>query len=211
MTRFALHGMWPSGPSYKVGLMLAVTQTPHDYIHVDLAAGEQRRDAFLAKNRFGLVPVLEDREANITLSESSVILQYLSEVTGQYGGATRQSHLQAREWQSWAVMSLAFPIYRVRSAKLGFLEIPEAVTAFNSDAAMRNLAQFDGLLEGHDWLVGDAPSFADIDLYAITGFAPQAQIDMDPYPNVRRWMENVASLRGFFSIATGLPKESVTA
>ena len=58
MTRFTLHGIFASGPTYKVGLMLNLTGTPYDYEHVDLRSGAHKADAFLAKNRYGLPDTL---------------------------------------------------------------------------------------------------------------------------------------------------------
>lgn len=211
MARFTLHGMWPSGPSYKVGLMLSLTGTAHAYEHVDLRAGAQRTDAYLAKNRFGKVPVLEDHEAGFCLSESAVILQYLAEVTGKFAGATPLENLRAREWQSWGVIGLASGIYRTRAAKLGFFDFPEAVTASNEREAKQGLETFDKHLEGKSWLVGEGATIADIDLYAMVCYAPQAQIDLSPHANVTAWMVRVEALPGFLALDPGLPKESVAA
>ncbi len=211
MARFTLHGMWLSGPCYKVGLMLGVTGHPFDYVHVDLAAGEQHGAPFLGRNRFGKVPVLEDHEAGISLCESSVILQYLAEVTGMLGGVNYQENLRAREWQSWAVMTLALPIYRARAAQLGFFEFPMAVTQANIANAKDNLGALDQLIGDSNWLVGNQVTIADIELYAIVGYAPQAGIPLEPWANITRWMGQMTGVAGFLPIETGLPKQSAAA
>lgn len=211
MARFTLHGMWPSGPCYKVGLMLSLTGTPYDYTHVDLMQGEQRAEAYLAKNRFGKVPCLEDHEAGLCLSESAVILQYLADLTGKFGGANKADSLAAREWQSWGITALASGIYRTRAARLGFFKFAEDVTAANEAEARQGLSQFDGFLDGRDWLVGDAPTIADIDLYAMVVYAPQAKIDLSPFQHVTAWMARLEALPHFLNLDPGLPKESVAA
>lgn len=211
MARFTLHGMWPSGPTYKAGLMLALTGTPHNYVHVDLSAGEQRTNAYLAKSRFGKVPALEDHEAGFSICESAVILQYLSQETGQFGASSEIDHLRLREWQSWAITALAHGIYRVRAARLGFFQMPDAVTDANEAEARNGLTTLDGLLQDRTWLETGAPTFADIDLYAVVAYAPQAKIDLTPYRHVARWMAAVEGLPGFKGVETLLPKESVSA
>ncbi len=60
--RFVLHGLFRSGPTYKVGLMLALAGEPFDYVHVDLPTGEHKQPDYLAKQRFGQVPLLVDRQ-----------------------------------------------------------------------------------------------------------------------------------------------------
>lgn len=211
MTRFTLHGMWPSGPSYKAGLMLRLTGTPYNYVHVDLREGAQRSAPHLARSRFGKVPALEDHELGLCVCESSVILQYLAEVTGQFLGSGLADNLRIREWQSWAVTGLATGLYRTRAARLGFFQFPEAVTAGNEAEARAGLGVLDSHLADLDWLVAGKPTIADIDLYAIAGYAPQAGIDLEPYPNVRRWMGNMQGLPGFAGVEDGLPRESVAA
>ncbi len=211
MTRFTLHGMWPSGPSYKVGLMLRLTGTPHSYVHVDLRTGAHRGEAHLARSRFGKVPALEDHELGLCLCESSVILQYLAEVTGQFLGSGLADNLRIREWQSWAVTGLATGLYRTRAARLGFFQFHEAVMAANEAEAKSGLQTLNAHLANLDWLVASKPTIADIDLYAIAGYAPQAGLDLEPYPHVRRWMSNMQGLPGFAGVEDCLPPESVTA
>lgn len=208
MIRYTLYGMWPSGPAYKVGLMLSLTGTPFVYKHVNLMDGEQRSAAYLEKNRFGKVPALEDGEAGLCLVESSVIIDYLADETGQFAGKDRAERLRAREWQFWGAGQLANGIYRTRASKMGFFQVPDDVAAANEQAGVEALAALDGHLDGKDWLVGDAATIADIDLYAIAGYASQAQMDLSHHANIRRWMANVEGLDGFLSIEQGLPKES---
>lgn len=211
MARYTLHGMWPSGPTYKVGLMLRLTNTPHDYEHVDLRSGAHKADAFLAKNRYGQVPVLEDHQADVCLSQSSVILDYLADETGQFGGKDRADRLRAREWQFWAAGPLAIGIYRTRAVKLGLFKFAEDVQAANLQSALGALKELDGLLAGRTWLVGAGPTIADIDIYGIAGYAGQAQIDLQPFGNVRKWMARVEGLPGFRGPQDCLPQASVKA
>jgi len=211
MTRYTLHGIFASGPTYKVGLMLNLTGTPYDYVHVDLRSGAHKADAFLAKNRYGQVPVLEDHEKDMCLCQSSVILDYLADETGQFGGKDRAERLRAREWQLWGAGQLTTGIYRTRAMKLGFFTFPEQVAEANLNAANGALKELNGLLDGRDWLVGGGVTIADLDIYGIVAYAPQAQIDLGAYPHVRRWMSRVEALPRFKSVDAALPKESTKA
>mgnify|MGYP003633973996 FL=1 len=211
MTRYTLHGIFASGPTYKVGLMLHMTSTPFDYVHVDLRSGAHKADAFLAKNRYGQVPVLDDHEKDMCLCQSSVILDYLADETGRFGGKDRAERLRAREWQLWGAGQLTTGIYRTRALKLGFLQFPEQVAEANFNAANGALKELNGLLDGRDWLVGAGPTIADLDIYGIAAYAPQAQVDLANYAHLRRWMAKVEALPGFKNVDTALPKESVKA
>lgn len=211
MTRFTLHGIFASGPTYKVGLMLNLTGTPYDYEHVDLRSGAHKADAFLAKNRYGQVPVLEDKEKGECLCQSSVILDYLADETGKFGGKDRSSRLRAREWQLWGAGALTTGIYRSRALKLGFFTFPEQVAEANFQMGTNALKELNTLLEGKDWLVGAGPTIADIDIYGIAAYGPQAGIDLSAYPTLRKWMARVEALPGFKDVNSCLPMQSVKA
>lgn len=211
MTRFTLHGIFASGPAYKVGLMLTLTGTPFSYEHVDLRSGAHKADAFLAKNRYGQVPVLEDHDKKECLCQSAVILDYLADETGQFGGATRSERLRAREWQLWGAGQISTGIYRTRASKLGFFQFPEQVAEANLTAALNGLKELNELLDGKTWLVGSGATIADLDIYGIAAYSGQAQIDLKAYSNVRKWMARIEGLPRFKGINDLLPQQSVKA
>ena len=69
-----------SGHSHRAELMLSLLGIDAEIFDVDLAAGEHKGAAFLAKNRFGQVPVLEDGKH--TIADSNGILVYLASKYG---------------------------------------------------------------------------------------------------------------------------------
>ena len=211
MARFTLHGHNISGPTYKVGLMLSLTGTPFNYEHVDLRSGANKADVFLAKNRYGQVPVLEDHEKNECLCQSSVILDYLADETGKFGGKDRSSRLRAREWQFWGAGALSTGVYRTRAAKLGIFSFPEQVVEANLQLGHLALKELNRLLDGRDWLVGAGPTIADVDIYGIATYAAQAEMDLGSYPALRKWMARVEGLPGFRDIRSCLPQQSMKA
>jgi len=59
------------------------------------------------------------------------------------------------------------------------------------------LGQMETHLLAQDWLAGDAPSVADICLYAYTHSAgSRGGYDMAAFPAIDRWLDRVASLPG---------------
>jgi len=65
-------------------------------------------------------------------------------------------------------------------------------------------------LEGRDWLVGDRPTIADVANYSYTAHAPEGNVSLDPYPNVRAWLARFEALPGFQAMpatAVGLAAE----
>ena len=66
---------FPSPNPQKATFALKELGLDCELVPVDLANGEHRQPAFLAKNPFGRVPVLVD--GDLTLPESHAILAYL--------------------------------------------------------------------------------------------------------------------------------------
>ncbi len=60
------------------------------------------------------------------------------------------------------------------------------------------LKLMDDHLNGRDWFAANAVSVADICLFAYTHVADEADFDLDLYPNVIRWMEQITTLRGLY-------------
>lgn len=206
--RFDLHGMFVSGPTYKVGLMLSLAGEPFDYTHMNLMEGEHKRPPYLSKQRYGQVPLLVDRANGRHLCQSAAILEYLADTLGKFGGASLDERLQAREWLYWDFDRLAAPLYRARVIKAGIRPAPAEVLEDCQNAVKAALKVLDSHLAGRDWLVGEGPTIADIDIYGVVAFAGAAGIDLADYPQVAAWAKRLEALPGFKPADTLLPKAS---
>jgi glutathione S-transferase len=206
--RFELHGVYLSGPTYKVGLMLSLAGEPFDYVHVNMPVGEHKQPDYLAKQRYGQVPLLVDRQNGRHLCQSASILEYLADMTGRFGGANLDERIQAREWLYWDFDRLAAPIFRSRGMRLGFRpSVPEFVQAYAKEGSAA-LTTLDAHLAGRAWVVGEGLTIADIDLYGVVAFAEEAGFDLSPYPAVISWMQRFQALPGFGAPGSLLPRAS---
>jgi glutathione S-transferase len=193
--RFTLHGIWLSGPTYKVALMLSLCGEPFDYVHLDLRAGEHKKPDYLEKNRYGQVPCLTDGQVNFCQSAS--ILQYLAETLGKFDGATPQERARIREWMYWDFDRLAPAIYRSRAIRAGFRQAEDAVKTMYEGEGKAGLAVLDAELGKGTWLVGSHPTIADIDVYGVVRYASDAGFDLAAYPNILAWKTRFEALAGF--------------
>jgi glutathione S-transferase len=206
--RFELHGVAMSGPTCKVGLMLNLAGEPFDYVHVPLPEGAHKQPAYLAKQRYGQVPLLVDRNNGRHLCQSAAILEYLSDTLGKFGGATLDERLHAREWLYWDFDRLAPAIYRSRGIRKGFRKGgPEILDMYSSEAATA-LDVLNRHLAGKDWVVGEGVTIADIDIYGVISYADDAAVDLAPFSNINAWMTRFEKLPGFKSPHGMLPFES---
>lgn len=204
--RFTLYGLWLSGPTYKVGLMLALTGQAFDYVHTTPREGAKTPD-YLARNKFGVVPCLHDANNGRNLSQSAAILDYLADVTGRFGGATLEERIQAREWMYWDFDRLAPHVYRSRGMRLGFRSLPQPVAEMHFTEGSAALAFVENHLKGRDWLVGEGATIADIDLYGVLDYAEAGGFAIGrDYPAIAGWMARMEALPGFGKPEAILPK-----
>ncbi|KVG89377.1 glutathione S-transferase [Burkholderia ubonensis] len=183
-----------SGHAHRVRLFLSLLGVPFEVVDVDLAAGEQRRPAFLALNPFGQVPVIDD--GGVVLSDSNAILVYLAK---RYGDAhwLPDHPAGAAAVQRWLSLA-AGPIAAGPAAA-------RLVTVFGAPldheqakrAAVRLFDVIDAEFAKQPFAAGAQPTIADIAAYTYIAHAPEGGVSLDPYPHVRAWLARVEALPGF--------------
>lgn len=130
------------------------------------AFGQTDSPAYRAKNPNGLVPMLEDGE--LVLWESNSILRYLS---GQYGRDRFYPQVAANQalmgqWMDWQLSSL-WPNMRPFFISLARTAEAERDLAATEAARQRSFvlwSMLDNALDSRQWIVGSAPSLAEIAL-----------------------------------------------
>ena len=83
MDKAKLYCFGESGNAYKAALALTMADMDWQAVYVDFFNGEARSPEFRALNEMGEVPVLVDGDT--TLTQSGVILDYISSKTGKLG------------------------------------------------------------------------------------------------------------------------------
>jgi glutathione S-transferase len=204
--RFTLHGTMTSGPTYTVGLMLSLCKHPFSYIHVNLREGQHKQPDFLVKNRFGQVPALRDGQTFYV--QSAAVLEHLSEALGRFVGKTAIEKQRIREWLFWQWDKLSVPLFRLRARARGFRQFGDEVRIMYDTEAKAALAVLDHELVKSEWITGKKPTIADVGVYAVVRYAPEAYIDLSPYPRVVAWKKRFEALPGFGTPEQILPMES---
>lgn len=187
-----------SGNAYKVELFLRLLRLPYQTRQVDLRRNEQLSAEFLARNRFGQIPVLVD--GNVILTDSHAILLYLA---GRYGEPA------AHDWAPLDPVSLAL-VMRWLSVSANEIQnglaMPRAIKLLHwplsYDQAVRLgyriLAIMDEHLRDRTWLALDHATVADVACYPYVMLAGEGGVDSRPYANVLAWLRRVESLPDFW-------------
>ena len=183
-----------SGHAHRARLFLSLIGVPFETVEVDLAKGEHKSPEYLAKNRFGQVPLLEDEGEYI--ADSNAIMIYAA---GKYGRtdwlpADPAGAAKVQRWLSVAAGQIAFGPGAARLVTIfnaGFN--PEEVIA-RSHAI---LTLIEAELDGREWIAAGRPTIADVALYSYIARAPEGNVDLAPYGRVNSWLARIEALPGF--------------
>ena len=141
-----------------------------DLVDIDFATNEQMSEAFTKINPMQTVPVLTLDDGTV-LNDSQAVCEYLDRVYGErsvMGNDVVQraqvcSMRRIAEFEVLYNFMLAFQHSHPSKAQR-VEQVPEFV-APSIARALKALPYFENALNGHDYLVGDQLSFADIVLY----------------------------------------------
>lgn len=198
---FKVYGDKKSGNCYKVQLLLTQLDQPFEWVDVDIMKNESRTQEFRAKNANGKIPLLEiDGETH--LAESNAIMHYLASGSDLLP-ADRLLQARVLQWLFFEQYSHE-PYIATSRYIIQYLGRPAEMEATLAEKQPRGYAALDVMeqqLSGHDFLVGDAFSIADIGLYAYTHVAHEGGFDLARYPAIRAWFGRVEGQEKFVEMA----------
>lgn len=183
-----------SGHSHRVELMLSLLDVPTELVFVDLMKGAHKTPEFLALNRFGQVPVIDDN--GTVLADSNGILVYLASKYGN-GQWLPNDPVEQAKVQRWLSVAAGQISSGPATARL--------ITVFGAgydaaDAIKRShalLQVMEDELANSAFLAGDKATVADVAAYTYVAHAPEGNVSLEDYPNVRAWLSRVEALPKF--------------
>lgn len=182
-----------SGHAHRVELFAGLAGIDHELVDVDLLAGEHKSEPFLALNPAGQVPVIEDGDT--VLSDSNAILVYLSrKYAPDWLPTDPVREAEVQKFLSLAAGDIANGPAAARLINVFGMQL-DADRAHT--VAARVFGRLEAHLNGRDWLVGDTPTIADVAIYSYTAHAPEGNVSLDSYPNIRALLAGIEALPGF--------------
>ncbi len=201
-----IHHFAKSGHAHRALVFAKLAGIAHEVVPVDLAAGAHKSPEFLAMNPNGQVPVLEDGE--VVVSDSNAILVYLArKYAPDWIPSDAVGEANVQRWLTLAAGEIAFGSCAARLITVFGAPLDPNFAAATAEKAMQKLEHG---LTGRDWLVGEQPTIADVANYSYTAHAPEGNVSLEPYPNVRAWLARFETLPGFEAMpatAVGLVAE----
>lgn len=186
-----------SGNAYKVALALTNLGLEWEPIFVDFFKGEARSPAFKAINEMGEVPVLVDGDT--TLTQSGVILDYLSSKTGKLGGKSAAERREVLRWLFWDNHKFSTQIGTTRFL-MNFLpedKRPAGVVPFLQGRLKGAYSVLNDHLAARDWVAGADMTIADLSLCGYLYYPEPYGFDRAEWPHIDTWLTRISASKAW--------------
>jgi len=205
---YRLHGFCQSGNTYKVALLLQVLEQPWQAVFVDYMNGVTRTAEWREEaNPMGEIPVLDDGRR---LTQSGVILTYLSRKHGAWGGRNEDEDLEVLRWILFDNHKFTsyFATYRFMKA-FGPAQPDPAVMAWLRGRLDNAFGIVDAQLKTRRFIVGDKPTIADLSLcgYLFFPVEESGYEVVGRYPAIEAWLQRIREIPGWADPYDILPGE----
>ena len=211
MSDYQLYCFAQSGNAYRAALMLNLIGADWKPKWIDFfGAGVQRTPEYRGDvNEMGEVPVLVHGAKKLT--QSGVILTYLSRRSGKFKPEGEDEELEALRWIIFDNQKVNGFLGPYRFLK-NFAPTPgdPAVMAFLKGRIDASLAIVDKRLASQPWMLGDRPTIADISLCAYL-YYPAEEFGFDiagTHKNIGAWLDRIKALPGWkhpYELMPGYP------
>lgn len=187
---------WSTPNGIKISIMLEEIGEPYKVIPVDIGAGDQFKLEFLRISPNNKIPAIVDHEGPDgrphTIFESGAILIYLAEKSSQLMPSDLDGRLAVMQWLMFQMGHIGPMLGQAHHfRKYAPEKLPYAIDRYTNEAR-RLYGVLDRRLGVARYLAGDDYSIADIATFPwIRPHNRQGQ-DLNDFPNVRRWFDEVA-------------------
>jgi glutathione S-transferase len=213
MAQYRLHCFGQSGNSYKVALYLQCAGLDWEPVFVDFFKGQTRDPKWRAEvNEMGEAPVLVLEDGANKLAQSGVILTYLSDKTGKFKPASEAQRLEVLRWMLFDNHKFSgyFSVYRFLKAFLPQEPDPNVMAFLKGrfDSALKIVEKH---LARSKFMVGDAPTIADLSLAGYMFYPPEESGYDWPKtnPNLAAWIERIRALPGWMDPYELMPGDRI--
>ncbi|MFL9871272.1 glutathione binding-like protein [Paraburkholderia megapolitana] len=191
---------WATPNGHKVHIMLEETGLAYTAHPVDIGAGDQFKPEFLAISPNNKIPAIVDPDGPrgadgkpFALFESGAILIYLAEKTGQFLPSEPAARYATLQWLMFQMGGIGPMLgqthhFRVYAPQ----QIEYAVNRYTNETR-RLYGVMETQLGKSQYLAGNDYTIADIATYPWTRSWQNQGIDIEQFPNVKRWQAEISA------------------
>jgi GST-like protein len=183
---------WSTPNGRKVSIGLEEMGLPYKTHAVDISKDEQFKPDFLKISPNNRIPAIVDGDNGLALFESGAILLYLAEKTGKLIPKDPKARWACVQWLMWQMGGVGPMLGQVHHfVKYNKGKAPYAEERYLKEAH-RLYGVLDRQLAAQEFVAG-AYSIADISIWPWISRFEWQTIDLNQYPNVKRWYVTIAN------------------
>ena len=183
---------WSTPNGRKISIALEEMALPYTVHPVNIGKDEQFAPEFLTFSPNNKIPAIVDRDTGDSIFESGAIQMYLGNKTGRFYSTDHSTRIRIHEWLMWQMSAVGPMLGRAHYfLKYNPGRAPFAEEWFSAEAK-RIYGVLDGLLAKHAFMCGDY-SIADMATFPWIARHEWQRMDLNDFPNVKRWYLNIAS------------------
>jgi len=182
---------WATPNGRKVSIALEEMGLAYNTIPINIGADEQFSPEFLAVSPNNKIPAIRDHDTGLSLMESGAILMYLAEKTGQFWPHDFEGKWRTVEWLMWQMGGPGPFLGQVHH----FVKFNPGVSEYAEQRYLTEGKRLYGVLDKrlaeHEFVAG-AYTIADMAIFPWIARFDYQTIDLNDYPNVKRWFVTLA-------------------
>jgi len=210
---------WPTPNGRKVTILLEELGTPYKIVPMNIGRGDQFNPDILKFSPNNRMPALVDTAPKgggepVRIFESGAIMMYIAEKEGRFYPQEQHKKYDVVQWIMWQMSN--------QGPKMGeqghFFRASQ--NAENDDLAYANRRFGDEVhriygvmnlgLHKKDWLAAGEYTIADMICYPWAATWKLRKIDLEEFPNVKRWMERLEARPALKkAMEAALPPEAI--
>lgn len=193
---------WPTPNGKKVTILLEECGMPYTVKPLNIYSGAQFEPDFLKISPNNRMPALVDHKPvvgkePVSVFESAAIMLYIADKAGKFWPQNLRPKYEVLQWMMWQMAN--------QGPKMGeqghFRRAAEdkkngdqsyAITRFDNEVH-RIFGVINLGLHEKEWLAADTYTLADMICYPWAAYWKMRGIDIEEFPNVKRWLEAIAA------------------
>lgn len=187
---------WPTPNGHKVHIMLEECGLEYRVHPINIGAGDQFGEDFLRISPNNKIPAIVDPNGPdgepISLFESGAILLYLAGKTGKFLPESVRGKYDALQWLMFQMGGVGPMLGQAHHFRIYAPEKIEYAVNRYTNEAKRLYGVIDTQLSRHEWLAGDQYTIADIATFPWLRSWQNQGVELDDYPNLKRWFNTIA-------------------
>lgn len=183
---------WTTPNGRKVSIALEELELPYTAHAVNIGDDEQFAPDFLKIAPNNKIPAIVDNDNGTAMMESGAILLYLAKKAGKLLPSDEKARWSAIEWLMWQMGGVGPMCGQVHH----FVRFNQGKSAYAEERFLNEAKRLYGVMDkrlaDHEFLAGEY-SVADIATWPWISRFEWQTIDLNDFPNVKRWYTDIAN------------------